>query len=557
MSETQLSESYASVSYLQQYQLAREPFAVDADSNQDDFFLLDAERAQRLNMLYHMCQNSELLLVVSGVEGSGKTSLLNKFLEMRTDNWRQCVINATTTTNPDQLLIEIGEGFGLPQDSVNFGSGLEMLQKRLTEMKRSELMPILIIDDAHQLPTASLTILLKLSELADADERLLRIVLFGEPSINEMFNAPELKEVKHRITHTLTMPSLDEKQTLEYIKYRFSVAGLQGDIPFSNTQLKQIYRQSNGIPGLVNQLAQAILLGSIIKNDSGPSLSVRFRSGISILLILGIAATITWFLTRDVIDSLGKSQPDRTAKLETRDLPLLPPSKKIPESQINKSAEPIAAKQATDFDAISGGAHATSPAPITDDKDTITNETNVKLTETTIPPVDTTSIVVKQAIKTDKTTVTKPTAKPLVTQSENVIVVTPPPKVVTKPVPKLASTKKPAAPKPAVKKQTINIKQVKASKKKSWLSQQNPNHFTLQLMGSRKRSSLNLVQRAHKIAAESAIIQTKLKGADWYILIYKSFPSKQQARDAVKKLPRALQLTQPWPRPLKDLKKLK
>ena len=543
MSETEHSESYASVSYLQQYQLTREPFAVDSDSNQDDFFLLDAERAQRLNMLYHMCQNSELLLVVSGIEGSGKTSLLNKFLDMRTDNWRQCVINTTATTNPDQLLIEIGEGFGLPQDSVTFGSGLEMLQKRLTEMKRSELMPILIIDDAHQLPTASLTILLKLSELSDADERLLRIVLFAEPSINGMFNAPELKEVKHRITHTLTMPSLDEKQTLEYIQYRLSVAGLQADSPFSNSQLKKIYRQSNGVPGLINKQAQEILLGSIAKNDTGPKLATRLRSGISILLILGIAATVTWFLTRDVIDSLGKSQSDRTAKLETRDLPLLPPSKKVPEPLIKKPA---------DFSPINNDAYQD---PIEVDKqtpETINDIPDTQQIKTTTSSVDVTTIIAKPNVPTEKPITTKPVAKPPTTQPVKPSLVTVP-KIATKTKPTVI----PAAKVLPIKKQTVATKPAKPAVKKDWLSQQNPKHFTLQLMGSRKRSSLSLVQRAHKIAAESAIIRTKLKGADWYILIYKSFPSKQQARDAAKKLPKALQLTQPWPRPLKGLKNLK
>ncbi len=93
--------------------------------------------------------------------------------------------------------------------------------------------------------------------------------------------------------------------------------------------------------------------------------------------------------------------------------------------------------------------------------------------------------------------------------------------------------------------------------KKDWLTQQNPTYFTLQIMGSRKRSSLALVQRAHKLTKQSAIIRTKLKGADWYILIYKSFATKQQAREAAKSLPKALQLTQPWPRPLAELKNLK
>ena len=100
-------------------------------------------------------------------------------------------------------------------------------------------------------------------------------------------------------------------------------------------------------------------------------------------------------------------------------------------------------------------------------------------------------------------------------------------------------------------------KPVKPIEKQDLLFRQNPTHFTLQLMGSHKRDSLTLIQRAHKLTTQSAIIRTQLKGADWYILIYKSFPDKQQARNAAKTLPKALRLTQPWPRRLGELKNLK
>jgi len=528
MTESQHSESYASVSYLQKFQLNREPFAIDPDLNQDDFFLLDAERAQRLNMLYHMCQNSELLLVVSGVKGSGKTSLLNKFIDMRTDNWRQCVVNATATTNPDQLLIEIAEGFGLPQDSVNFGSGLEMLQKRLTEMKRSELMSILIIDDAHELPTASLTILLKLSELSDSDERLLRIVLFGEPSINGMFNAPELKEVKHRITHTLTMPALNEEQTLEYIQYRLSVAGLQGKSPFSASQMKQIHRQAHGVPGLINQFAQDILLGATTTRKTAPTLVTKLRSGFTVIIILGFAAMITWYLSRDVFDTLSESPSERVSKLETRELPLLPPSKKLPDTK--------------DYDAISG--HSTSAEISPDIKPDNTPKETDNIHVDAPPPEITIA-------KSDTT----PQANEKNTQST---VVEP---IITKSLPKSKPAIKPtpvATVKAKITKTTPSISAPKpVAVKKDWLTQQNPAYFTLQIMGSRQRNSLTLVQRTHKLAKQSAIVRTKLKGADWYILIYRSFATKRQAREAVKSLPKALQLAQPWPRQLAEIKNLK
>jgi len=527
------------VSYLQQLQLSREPFS--QDSTQDEFFLLDTERAQRLNMLYHMSQNSELLLVVTGIKGSGKTSLLHRFVEMRTDNWRQCVINANAMTNPEQLLIEVAEGFGLPQDTVNFGSGFEMLQKRLTEMKLGELMPILIIDDAHELPTASLTILLKLSELSDDNERLLRIVLFAEPGIMEMVNAPELQEVRHRITHTLTMPSLTEQQSIDYIQYRLSVAGLKGDAPFSQGQMKRIHRQANGIPGLINKFAQEMLLDSTTtQHRTNFSLAVRLRSLMSVFVILGIAGLVTWYLSQDVINSLSETQPDEARKLKTRELPLLPPATKIVEQHKDSNPDEavVSAAAASNTDRVAATIDAVPPQPTTPiTKPTVADKPNL----TTAP--------LKQS---------KPVSSPVkIEQANNV----PVPKsfVAEKTdIPKVAVSA--AKPKPTVK-TVIAEKPVKKpspiAAKKDWLSQQNKNHYTLQIMGSRQRNSLSSVQRNHKIGSQSAIVRTKLKGQDWYILIYKSYPTKQQARNAANILPKSLRRTQPWPRRFGDIKSVK
>ena len=75
--------------HLERFGLQREPFSSSAD---EGFFLLDSDRAQRLNMLYHLAQNSEALLLLTGIEGSGKTSLLQKFLAMGSDTWRYCLI---------------------------------------------------------------------------------------------------------------------------------------------------------------------------------------------------------------------------------------------------------------------------------------------------------------------------------------------------------------------------------------------------------------------------------------------------------------------------------
>ena len=504
-------------SYLETFGLKYEPFE---NQPQDEFFLLDSNRAQRLNMLYHLAQNSELLLLVTGVRGSGKTSLLNRFLDMDSDSWRHCCVTANAMMNPDELLIQIAEGFGLPQDSVNFGNVFDVLPKRLTEMKLSELMPVLIIDDAHELPAASLAVILKLSELSEDNERLLRIVLFSEPQISEQLNAPELTEVRHRITHTLDMPLLTEQETTDYILFRLSVAGLQGEMPFSPGQLKKIHKLANGLPGLVNIHAREILLGT----DSAQSEQVavptpdRLRSTLLLVLILGITGAVTWYVTYDMFDSLDEGEePEIARRIVPSPLPLLPPSKKlsettapIPEPPADTPAKTLEAQPAAPT-MIGTNSNAINPFALTT-PDPVANKAPSEPVQPPQQPAEP-----EIAVKADTSASDKPVAE-LPKQPE--------PTPITKPI------------------------------AKSWLAQQNPTHFTLQIMGSRKRSAVALVQRAHKIGDNSAIISTKLKGADWFVLVYNSFPDKDSARAATAKLPQALRITRPWPRKIADIQAL-
>ena len=523
------SEASANDHFLEQTGLLHEPFE---NQPQEEFFLLDNSRAQRLNMLYHLAQNSELLLLVTGSRGSGKSSLLNRFLDMDTDNWRHCCIHANTMMNPDELLIEIAEGFGLPQDSVNFGNVFDVLPKRLTEMKISELMPVLIIDDAHELPAASLAVIMKLSELSENNERLLRIVLFSEPQITEQLNSPELKEVRHRITHTLDMPLLSEQETIEYITHRLAVAGHHGDLPFTASQLKKIHKLSNGLPGLVNIHAREMLLGvdsSVPEQKIEPSTD-RMRSTVLLVSILGITGVVTWYVTQDMFKSIDGHEVREVLPIETRQpLPLLPPSKELapatvatvgpeakeePQSETEPAEAPVKPTPA--------GSNQINPFALPAPAPTVTK---AKVSTPITKPV--TLETPEQAPMPVADEIKKPDSA-----DKKVVAVQ------AKATPPIVDTSKT---KPAVK---------------DWLSQQNPAHFTLQIMGSRKRTAVALVQRAHKIDKNSAIVRTSLKGSDWFILVYNNYPTKKAARAATSKLPRALQLTRPWPRKVKDIQSL-
>lgn len=527
--------------YLSKYGLHSEPFSNDIH---DEFFLLDVQRSQRLNMLYHLAQNSELLLVVTGKHGSGKTTLLQHFIDMGDDTWRSCVVDANSMMNPEQLLIQIAEGFGLPQDSVTFDSGIEMLKKRLIDMRRSELVSMLIIDDAHELPAASLTMLMKLSELSDENEGLLRIVLFSEPQLIDVLNASSLKDVRYRITHTLEMPILSEQETIKYIEHRLAVAGLKDDATvFSKAQLKKIHRLSSGLPGKINAHAHEMLTGNQAMSYTSNLRPQRLRSAITVLIILGLTIGITWFFTRDALHKLTDhlAQPTNTspdaitsAQQPIAPLPLMPvkpltppPAMVSDETTAKTRIEPgITKNLAAETAAIRKPVNAYALR-----QPDIQTKPITKIDK----PEPVSTPVITSAPEPEKPVEIKPApAAKTSTHTETVI---------ASETPATTKTVTPLPAKPVVQ---------------DWYSRQNPKHFTLQVMGSHERRSILRVMRAHKLSADNAaVLQTQLNGKDWFILVYGNFTSRDSARAAVSSLPKGLQLTKPWPRQISDIKQVK
>ena len=109
-------------------------------------------------------------------------------------------------------------------------------------------------------------------------------------------------------------------------------------------------------------------------------------------------------------------------------------------------------------------------------------------------------------------------------------------------------------PKPPVKTGATHKPQTRSLTGTAWLKAQNPSHYTVQLNASRSLQSIRDYIRQHHLASKTTYMKTTLKGKDWYILLYGSYPNKQSARQAAAKLPAALRKAGPWPRRIGDIK---
>ncbi len=255
--------------YLARFDLKQPPFSPALDER---FFYLDAERAQRVNLLQHLVDTEDLLLVITGERGSGKTSLLQHFLRHAEEGWRICQVDAHAMMDADQLLWRVAEGFHIGEPSHDPRVLQGMLHEHMAALHRSGLTPVLVVDNAHELPVSALLAIFHLADSESADGRsLLRTILFCEPQIDALLSAPAIEPLRQRVTHTLEMPALSVEQTAEYLQHRLNAAGHGGESLFSLKDIRRIHKAAAGQPGRINEQAHQLLNRRIGETTPGVS----------------------------------------------------------------------------------------------------------------------------------------------------------------------------------------------------------------------------------------------------------------------------------------------
>jgi DamX protein len=244
--------------YLSHYKLRENPF-----SGGPRYFFADPERAQTLNMLQHLTQYSEELLLVSGPAGSGKTTLLEQYLARADDDWKVCRVSAAETPDPAALFLAAARCFGLHTDGVASDALLGALQEHLNHLQQT-MTPVLVVDDADRLSDDALEIVVRLTELPGEHGKLVRTILFADAAILPRFDSQRFATAPK--PHRLDLKPLDEAQTIAYLQHRLATAGFAGGPLFQPRELKRIHKQSQGWPGGINVQAHEVLMS---KRKSG------------------------------------------------------------------------------------------------------------------------------------------------------------------------------------------------------------------------------------------------------------------------------------------------
>ncbi|MEJ2529897.1 MAG: AAA family ATPase [Gammaproteobacteria bacterium] len=177
------------------------------------------ELAQRTDLLRHLIENSNLIPLVKGAEGIGKSTFIRHLLELAPENWIAVEIAADVMLQPALLLANLARRFGLDDRGEEL---MERLVSHFDDLRHDGLLPVIIVDDAHLLPEASIIVLLRLHERGEGGSPLAQILLFAQPEIDNILKTPQLRVMNLQSLQMLDMPVFTLEQTERFLEHILS-----------------------------------------------------------------------------------------------------------------------------------------------------------------------------------------------------------------------------------------------------------------------------------------------------------------------------------------------
>jgi general secretion pathway protein A len=247
------------------FNLKRNPFDLTPDPS---CFVPTPQHNEALAALYYGVRRHKGFVVVTGEVGTGKTLLLRcllRLLENSKDIAYAYLFNSRLT--PTEFLQYVVADFGISASGKNKCDLLLDLSKFLIARGSKRLTTVLIVDEAHDLPVDTLEELRLLSNLETTDDKLIQIILMGQPELDKKLDSIELRQLKQRIPLRTQLGALNTKQTQEYIEQRLRIAGADpiSRPLFSPQAIAAVHSYSRGFPRLINIICENALISAYAK----------------------------------------------------------------------------------------------------------------------------------------------------------------------------------------------------------------------------------------------------------------------------------------------------
>jgi len=342
--------------YYSHFGLNQPPFKITPNT---EFFFSGGNRGPVLEALIYAITQGEGIIKVTGEVGSGKTMLCH-MLQTRLPAHIETVYIANPSVSPEEILHAIA--FELQLGVARDASRLEVMQslheyllKRHSEGKRV----VAFVEESQSMPLPSLEEIRLLSNLETKNDKLLQIVLFGQPELDENLRQTNIRQLRERITHSFRLEPLSVAETREYLMFRMRAAGYHGPELFSDMVVKAIGRAAQGLTRRVNLIADKALLAAFSENthtikrkhieaavrDSefsaapGPRLQLRPLWGVALLATGAAVGVGIYAMLQDPATNKAPAQAqERVAAVEKKEDPRTETGASAPTSTPTKPA---------------------------------------------------------------------------------------------------------------------------------------------------------------------------------------------------------------------------
>lgn len=244
--------------YLAHFGLTQIPFGITPDT---EFIYPSRSHLEGLNLLHFALESGEGFIKVVGEIGTGKTLLCRNFLAELGPEWKAAYL-PNPQMEPRAFLLEVADDLGTAEGEPDAAHVIKRLNRRLLDLARAGKKVVICIDEAQTMPRLTLESLRLLSNLETEKRKLLHIVLFGQPELDEMLNAHSARQLKQRIAFSHQLLRFDTDEVGNYIEQRLRIAGHSGDPVFQPAAIKAMSHASGGTPRLLNILGHKAMLAA-------------------------------------------------------------------------------------------------------------------------------------------------------------------------------------------------------------------------------------------------------------------------------------------------------
>jgi general secretion pathway protein A len=246
--------------YTRFFGLSEKPFAITPDPR---YLYLSERHAEALAHLLYGINESGGFIQLTGEVGTGKTTVVRTLLS-RVPHHADVAVILNPRVTPVEFLLTICEELGLSIGEADRGSVKHMvdeLNRRLLSAHAEGRRIIVIVDEAQNLSADVLEQVRLLTNLETPTQKLLQIILIGQPELRELLDRTDLRQLAQRITGRYHLMPLSREETQGYVRHRLRVAGVAGEI-FTSGALREVHRLSAGIPRVINVTCDRALLGA-------------------------------------------------------------------------------------------------------------------------------------------------------------------------------------------------------------------------------------------------------------------------------------------------------